>query len=479
MLNNIIKNFSKDTINYGLSGAFSKTLSFLLLPFLTQKIPPKELGIFALLSLFTMMLSGLSNLGTLNSLTIFYFEEENSSKKDKLIWTNFIQLFINNFLLVLIITFFSKKLSTIIFGLTIYYELIILSILGLSFNTLSDIFLNYLIILRKSKKYLILNVFKSILFLLLALILVIFLNKGLEGYIFSITISNLFFLTLMLIIVGRKIRFGFDVDKNFKLIRVGFPTIFGLFAFILIDFSDRKIIELFLGLDELGVYTVAYSFGMAALLFTNAFSSTWAPFSNSYINKQSETKQLFPMVFNFYTSLSFVISIIFFFLSKPVIQIFTESSYHSGFMIIGIISLSYLIKGVYMIFLPGIYYNKKLHIQSLIEWFAAILNLGLNFLFIPKLGILGAALATLLSYLSLPILTKLYTNRLLPIDYDWSRLSKNLFVFLICVSIILMNSYYFSLNIIDEFLINSIISLISIAIIFNEPFKEIKKLKKL
>ena len=132
-----------------------------------------------------------------------------------------------------------------------------------------------------------------------------------------------------------------------------------------------------------------------------------------------------------------------------------------------------------MIFLPGIYYNKKLHIQSLIEWIAAILNLGLNFLFIPKLGILGAALATLLSYLSLPILTKLYTNRLLPIDYDWSRLSKNLFVFLICVSIILMNSYYFSLNIIDEFLINSIISLISIAIIFNEPFKEIKKLKKL
>ena len=74
MLNNIIKNFSKDTINYGLSGAFSKTLSFLLLPFLTQKIPPKELGIFALLSLFTMMLSGLSNLGTLNSLTIFYFK---------------------------------------------------------------------------------------------------------------------------------------------------------------------------------------------------------------------------------------------------------------------------------------------------------------------------------------------------------------------------------------------------------------------
>ena len=244
-------------------------------------------------------------------MSILYFEEENSSKKDKLIWTNFIQLFLGNILLLIIVTFFSKKLSTLIFGSMIYYELIILSILGLSFNSLSDIFLNYLMLLRKSKKYLIYNILKSILFLLLALTFVIFLNKGLEGYIFSITISNLFFLILLLIFVGKKIKFGFDRNKNFTLIKVGFPSIFGLFAFILIDFSDRKIIELFLGLNELGVYTVAYSFGMAALLFTNAFSSTWAPFSNSFINKQSETKKMFPIVFNFYTSLIFVLSIIF------------------------------------------------------------------------------------------------------------------------------------------------------------------------
>ena len=47
---------------------------------------------------------------------------------------------------------------------------------------------------------------------------------------------------------------------------------FGLFAFILIDFSDRKIIELFLGLNELGVYTVAYTVLEWRLFFLQTLS---------------------------------------------------------------------------------------------------------------------------------------------------------------------------------------------------------------
>ena len=58
----LFKNFSKDALNYGLGGAFSKILSFLLLPFLTDKISPSEYVIFALLSLITMALGALTNM---------------------------------------------------------------------------------------------------------------------------------------------------------------------------------------------------------------------------------------------------------------------------------------------------------------------------------------------------------------------------------------------------------------------------------
>ena len=135
-MGNFFKSFSKDTLFYGLSGAFSKTIGFLLLPFLTNKISPEEFGTFALLSMISIAILPLSNLGTSPSLTIFYFEEQNNVLKQKLIWTNFLQLLFFNVLIISLIIFFSKDISLFILGSSKNHELLVLFILGLCFNTL-------------------------------------------------------------------------------------------------------------------------------------------------------------------------------------------------------------------------------------------------------------------------------------------------------------------------------------------------------
>ena len=474
MLNSIIKNFSKDALNYGLGGAFSKILSFLLLPFLTEKISPDEYGIFALLSLLTMALGAISNLGTTNSMSILFFEEENFKKRERLIWTNFLLLLFINLILIYITIITSSEISEFIFGTNKYRDLIFISILGLSLSTLTEPFLNYLRMERKSLNYLSYTIFKSILFVSLTLYIVIFLNEGLKGYIFSITLTNLIFLISILILVGRKLSFRLISAKIPQLIKIGFPSIFGVFAFIFIDYADRTIIEYIIGIKELGIYTVAYSLGMVALLFTDSFSLTWSPFFNSFIKRQKEAQKIFPIVFSFYTSISLIITILFFYLSKPIIYIFTESSYHSGYVVIGFIAFSYLIKGVYLIFLPGIYFNKKLYIQSLIEWFSALVNIFLNFLLIPIFGITGAAIATLLSYVMLSMGAYFFGNRFLPINYDWSKLFINTIIATFSITLIFINDLIYSTNFLKELLINSTILIISVFIIYKINFKTIK-----
>ena len=474
MLNILIKNFSKDALNYGLGGAFSKILSFLLLPFLTDKISPAEYGIFALLSLITMALGALTNMGTVNSLTILFFEEENYKKRERLIWTNFLLLLFINLILIYITNITSNEISEFVFGTNKYSDLIFVSILGLSLSTLTDPFLNYLRMERESLKYLSHTIFKSILFVSLTLYIVIFLNEGLKGYILSIALANLIFLISMLILVGRKLSFRLESSKVPQLIKIGFPSIFGIFAFIFIDYADRTIIEYIIGIKELGIYTVAYSLGMVALLFTDSFSLTWSPFFNSFIKRQKEAQKNFPIVFSFYTSISLIITILFFYLSKPIMYIFTESSYHSGYIVIGFIAFSYLIKGVYLIFLPGIYFNKKLYLQSLIEWFSALLNIFLNFLFIPIFGITGAAIATLFSYIMLSMGAYYFGNRFLPINYDWSKLFINTMIATFSIILILINDLIYSKNFLEELLINSTIVIISVFIIYKINFKNIK-----
>jgi O-antigen/teichoic acid export membrane protein len=81
----------------------------------------------------------------------------------------------------------------------------------------------------------------------------------------------------------------------------------------------------------------------------------------------------------------------------------TAEKFHEAWVIVGLVAGGYMLKGCYLIFLPGIYFAKKLYLQSRIEWVVAILNIFLNLWLINIYGILGAAVGTFLSYLSLSV----------------------------------------------------------------------------
>ena len=110
-----------------------------------------------------------------------------------------------------------------------------------------------------------------------------------------------------------------------------------------------------------------------------------------------------------------------FFISKPIVSIMLASKFSNAWLVVGIVGAGYALKGCYLILLPGIYFANKLKMQSIIEWIAAIINIGLNLWMIPNYGIVGAAFATFLSYLSLPVLAHYISRRHLKVDYEWNR----------------------------------------------------------
>ena len=123
-------------------------------------------------------------------------------------------------------------------------------------------------------------------------------------------------------------------------------------------------------------------------------------------------------------------------------------------------------KGVYLIFLPGFYFNKKLHLISLIEWSAAIINVILNLIMIPKLGIIGAAIATALSYLTLCIITYFKGNNYLEVNYQWINISKTTVItFTATILIQMINEVQLSYQYFEYFL-GGFIAVISIYFIF-------------
>ena len=466
MIKNAINRLAKGSFIYGIGGMLQRFMGILLLPFFTRVLTPEDYGVISLVSLVGVTMSGLLTLGTGNSLGLLYFRENDTLKRPVVIWTNLVLMILNGVFWYAVLYLLAPTLSSLMFQTNEYINLIRISFLGSILLVVFDPWLAYLRMEEKAKQYIGLTLTSSALNIIISVWLVLFLRIGLLGLVLAGVITNCIMLFVIWAFVGRKLTFGIDIRLFKPLVRIGFPSIFGLFAFLLIDYADRQMIERMLGLTDLGIYSIGYSFGMVMTILVGAFATAWPPFYMSYVNKRDEARKVFAKVLTYYTIGFGCFTLLFFFIAKPILILLVSSQFHEAWAVVGLVAAGYALKGSYLILLPGISFNEQLHKQSAIEWVAAITNVLLNLWLIPVYGIFGAAIATFCSYLILPVLAWLVGRKLLIVDYQWKRVLGT-FIFIGTVSTVLFQiSKNLTGGFIQVFSINSLFVLLSLFITY-------------
>lgn len=424
MLKFALLQLAKGSLIYGIGGMMQRFMVVLLLPLFTEVLTPQDYGVVSLVSLVGIAMTGFLSLGTANSMGVLYFRETEFSKRPSIIWTNVLLLTLNGILWYTILFLLASILSIAMFQSDIYKNLIRLALLGSVMSIVAEPFLAYLRMEQQAMRYIILTLITSGISTALAIWLVLVQRLGPEGVILASTLTNCIMLIISILVVGTKLRLKFDFMLFKPLVRIGFPSIFGLLAFLIIDYADRQMIERMISVHALGIYSIGCSFGFLMNLATGAFATSWSPFFMSYINKKGAASLVFAKVMTYYMLCFGVLTVSFFVFAKPIVMLMTAQSFHQAHLVVGLVAAGMFLKGCYLITLPGIYFAERLHNLSLVEWIAAIINIGLNLFFIPKLGILGAALATFVCYLSMPLLAWRISRSYLSVNYEWIRLGQ-------------------------------------------------------
>jgi len=105
--------------------------------------------------------------------------------------------------------------------------------------------------------------------------------------------------------------------------------------------------------------------------------------------------------------------------------------YWTAYQVVPYIILAYIFSGAKYIASIGLYLKRKTKYMAYTTIGAAILNVGLNFLLIPKYRMIGAAIATVISFVALYISTYLISNHFYKIPYENMKLVKMLIISLI------------------------------------------------
>jgi O-antigen/teichoic acid export membrane protein len=101
-----------------------------------------------------------------------------------------------------------------------------------------------------------------------------------------------------------------------------------------------------------------------------------------------------------------------------------EGHFLPGLVVVPVILLAYLFNGIYVNLQAGVYIEEKTKYFPLVTGVGALVNVAVNLLLIPRLGIMGAALAVLASYIAMAFSLFLVTRRIYPVAYEFGKLAK-------------------------------------------------------
>ena len=179
-------------------------------------------------------------------------------------------------------------------------------------------------------------------------------------------------------------------------IPIAIPTIFHLLANIVLNQSDKVMLQSMVNNSAAGIYALACTFGAVLNTIWSAFNNSWVPFYYEYtrLNQIEEMKKHAKN----YTELFTIITMGFILLAREVFHIYAKQSFWGGTDLIPLFSI-----GFYFIFLYSFpvnyeFYNKKTKTIAIGTSFAAICNIILNYFFIKLWSIQGAVIATAVSH---------------------------------------------------------------------------------
>jgi len=421
-----LKRLFKTTAVYGIGQILNRSINIILLPVFTAYLSPHDYGIYAILTLVSGLLVSVFSLGIGVATSIYYFDSEEDGYRNKTIWMAALLLFFSAVSLLAIGLPLSHLISETSLGSLEYDYLIVLTLISAAIAIVYQPFSLYLQFEEKAKMFVSISLALTLFYGCLAIFFVAFLKREVRGLVEAGLLFQLasFFIYFLALLFSLKPSYDFSIAK--KIIKTGAPYVIGGLSFFFIQYVDRYMLELYCGLEVVGIYSVGYNLGMAVMLFVSAFSTAWTPYFNSFSHKQNEARKLFGTILNYYIMGMGFLTLCIFLFAKPIVVFMSSAAYYKAHTIVGIVAVSQITYGCYIIFLPGLYYAKKTGQVNLILLFICILNIILNTIFIPWWGMLGAASATIVSFFTMIVLTHFASRRYLKVNYDWLKIFRYL-----------------------------------------------------
>jgi len=426
--------FSKDIFWVSLSQILVAVFGIITLPALTKTFGAEIYGLWSQIYVTVNLLNPVLTLYFGTAIVRYLSHEKNKKILSQEISAMFFAILTLIISLTIIAFLASSQISNFLFKSYNFTIFVPLMLIWAGSNALFYYLISYLRSKSRIKLLSLLRLVCSLIQLSLIFILAFFQYSILSIVISQIVIEIIFVVIIYTLII-KELGFSTPNFKNIpKYLSFSLPQIPSGFLMWILSYSDRYFILNYLSLVEVGIYSVSYTLGNLISFFYSPIGFVVYPIISKHWEKSefSQVNIYLEYSTKIFLALSIPASLGLYVLAVPLLEILTTSQFIVGGELTLLIALGTIFLGLFQINIYIIYLVQQTKWIPIMTLVSSVVNVVLNIILIPKIGISGAAFATLISYFVLAFIVSYWAKKEINYHIDIK------FVFKVILASILM-----------------------------------------
>jgi len=417
----MLRSFLKDSAYYGLATVLSRGISFLLVPLYTHVLSAAAFGSLDLLLVFANLITLTVALEVSQAVQRFYPDTADPFVRRRLFSTA-LWFSVAAYLGFAIVAWLSAPvLAPLVMGQAGFEQPFRIGLLYILVNGIYVFLLNQLRCELRSRAYSFVSFTASLFTTAVSVLLTLVARQGLPGLLTAMLIGSTVGLGLAIVLLRQRFCMQFDPVVLNRLLRFSLPLVPSGLAVFVNTYVDRLLINRLLSTAEVGVYGFAIRIATLATVLMVAFQGSLTPLLYARYSEPDTPAQL-ERLFRGFVVCALIAIVLLAACSSLLVVKLAPAAFAQAQMVIPILALALLLAQMY-IFAPGPALQSKTHVFWVVNGSVALLNLMLNLLLIPRLGLVGAAMATALAGFVGFCGFMLASQRLYPVPHRWPSLA--------------------------------------------------------
>ncbi|WP_455719408.1 oligosaccharide flippase family protein [Agathobacter sp.] len=392
----------KNTAIFTLGNIATKLISFFLIPLYTNVLTTSEYGVADLVITVATIVIPILTLNVMEA--VMRFNLDQGANQNKITKIGIVVLGVTVLIGTILIPICNSISILSGLGVFVYFYCVT--------SAASQIFLCDLRGKELLVHYSIGNVINTFLIAIFNIVFLLLFRLGIQGYLLAYIFAN-FIVAIYAFIVGKgynAICEKIDKNKMLEMFKYSVVLIPNSFMWWIMNSSDHLMVTGMFGVVANGIYAISYKLPTLISTFTGIFNQAWS-YSAIREENSDDVDTYTNSVFKLMIGIIMLIGIGMMTFIKVFLRVYISNEYYvawkyTPFLIIGCV---YLTLGT---FVSTSYTVHKDSMGFLLSGsFGAILNIVLNWIFIPVIGVYGAALATCVSYISVFIFRIIHTRK--------------------------------------------------------------------